>query len=154
VMKSANLSRPFDQIELLTGSVTVKLALVESLQGSARQAALREMRGVCRKTLRYARIHRYWLAQALRLNGLACWLDGKPALAHKHWKESVAVADQARFPLERARTLMEVGYRTGEVESLEQAAVIFRENGANVFLSFALDRLAKVRQQQSPDHAL
>jgi tetratricopeptide (TPR) repeat protein len=151
VMKTAQLSRPFDQLELLTGSATVKLALVEQLEGARRKAALREARSACRKALRCARVHSFWLPQALRLYGTACWLDGKSAIARKHWEESVDAADKARFPLERARTLMETGNRTSEIDLLEQAASVLRDNGANVFLAFALHCLAQVRQRQSAD---
>jgi len=151
VMKTAQLSRPFDQLELLTGSATVKLAIVEQSEGARRKVAMREARTACRKALRYARLHSFWLPQALRLCGTACWLDGKPAVARKHWQESVDAADKARFPLERARTLMETGNKTSEIDLLEQASSVFQENGANVFLAFALHCLAQVRQRQSAD---
>jgi ATP/maltotriose-dependent transcriptional regulator MalT len=151
MMKTAQLSRPFDQVELLTGSATVKLAIVERSEGARRKAAMREARTVCRKALRFGRVQPFWLPQALRLYGAACWLDGKPAAARKHWTESVVAADKAGFPLERARTLMEIGNRTGNIDSLEQASAVFREQGANVFLAFALQGLAQVGQRQSAD---
>ena len=151
VMKTAQLSRPFDQVELLTGSATVKLAIVEQLEGANRKAAMREARTTCRKVLQFARVQSYWLPQSLRLFGTACWLDGKPAVARKHWKESLDTADKAGFPLEHARTLMEIGYRTSDIDRLEQASTVFQNKGANLFLAFALLHLAQARQQQSTD---
>ena len=153
VMKTAQMSRPFDKVELFTASATVKLAIVEQLEGAPRKAAMREARTACRKALRYARVQPFWLPQALRLFGTACWLDGKSAAARKHWNESVDAADKARFPLEYARTLMEIGNRIGDIDLLEQASTIFQEKGASVFLAFAQDGLARARQRQSADVA-
>lgn len=149
VMKATHLSRPFDQVELLTGSATVKLAIVEQSEGVTRDKAVREARTACRKALRCARVQPYWLPQGLRLQGTACWLAGKRKAAHKHWKESLKAADNSGFPLERARTLMELGERVGDIEALEQAAVVFKENGARVFLALTLHRLARVRKLNS-----
>jgi class 3 adenylate cyclase/tetratricopeptide (TPR) repeat protein len=146
VMKATHLSRPFDQVELLTGSATVKLAIVEQSEGVTRDKAVREARTACRKALRCARVQPYWLPQGLRLHGTACWLAGKQKAAHKHWKESLEAADHFGFPLEGARTLMEMGDRVGDIEAMEQAAAVFREYAANVFLAFALHRLARARQ--------
>ncbi len=155
-MKSAKLSRPFDQVEPLTGAATVKLAIAGQSEGVRRKAAVHEARIACRKALRCARVQTFWLPQALRLYGTACWLDGKPGAASRHWEESLEAAEQAGFPLERARTLMEQGNRTGDIRMLEQAAAVFQQHGANAFHAFALHCLAQARQRRSenPDQAV
>jgi class 3 adenylate cyclase/tetratricopeptide (TPR) repeat protein len=149
VMKATQLDRPFDQVELSTGLATVKLALADQLKGGARDKAVREALKACRKALSCAQVQVFWLAQAQRLYGTACWLAGKQKAARKHWKSSLAAAEEARFPMEGARTLMEIGGRTGDVEALEQAATVFEEYGAKVFHASALHQLARVRQQNS-----
>jgi class 3 adenylate cyclase/tetratricopeptide (TPR) repeat protein len=156
VMKATQLSRPFDQVELLTGSATVKLAIVEQSEGASRKHAVREARSACRKALKCARVQRYWLPQSLRLYGTVCWLSGKRKAARKHWKASLDLAEDFGFPLERARTLMESGDRTGDADALEKAAMLFEEFGAKVFLASALHRLARIRQSKllSADSAI
>ena len=146
VMKATQLSRPFDQVELRTGYATVKLALAGQREGAARNEAVRDALRACRKALRCARVQVFWLAQALRLYGTACWLAGKQKAAHRHWSDSLAAAEKHGFPLEGARTLMEMGDRTGDIDALERAAAVFEEYGAKVFLASALLRLARTRQ--------
>jgi class 3 adenylate cyclase/tetratricopeptide (TPR) repeat protein len=153
IMKTAKLSRPFDQVELLTGSATAKVALAGQAEGVRRKQALRDAHAACRKALQCARVQTYWLPQVLRLYGTACWLDGKPAVARKHWAESVDAAEKAGFPLEYARSLMETGKRTGNTDMLEQALTVFRDRGAHLFEAFALHCLAQAGQRQSADSA-
>jgi tetratricopeptide (TPR) repeat protein len=150
-MKVEQLNRPFDQVELLTGLATAKLATAERQEGSRRQAAMREAHTTCRKALRCAVIQPRWLPEAQRLCGTADWLAGKQAAARRSWQESLATAEMSAFPIEHARTLLEMGVRTGDIVQIEQASVVFRETGANVFLALALYSLAQLRVQQSTD---
>jgi tetratricopeptide (TPR) repeat protein len=149
VMEEAQLSRPFDRVEMLTAAAAVKLANVEASETAGHRDALREARTACRQALRAARVQTYWLPQTLRLCGVAEWLDGKSAAARKYWEESIAVAEGARFPLDHARTLMAMGSRTGDVDSLKRALALFEDNGARVGRAFALHALARARQQGS-----
>jgi len=150
-MKVEKLNRPFDQVELLTGLATAKLAAAERQDGPRQRAALREARKACRKALRYAVVQPRWLPEAQRLCGTADWLGGKQASARRNWQESLASAEKSGFPIERAQTLMEMGLRTGDIASIEQALAVFRETAADVFEALALHALAMLREQQSTD---
>jgi len=150
-MKAEQLNRPFDQVELLTGSATAMLAIAERREGSGQRASIREARAACRKALKCAVVQPRWLPEARRLCGTAEWLAGKQAAARMHWQESLATAEKSAFPIEHARTLMEMGLRTGDIAPIEQASVVFRETGANIFLALALYALAQLRERQSTD---
>ncbi len=131
----------------------VNLALAERLEGSPRRMAMRDARRACRKALRCARKMPGWLPEALRLHGTSDWLSGNQAAAQKRWRESLAVAEKFAFPIERARTLLELGYRTGVIDLVEQASEVFRQSGAKVFLAFAFHCLAQLHSRSSTDTA-
>jgi class 3 adenylate cyclase/tetratricopeptide (TPR) repeat protein len=153
IIKVEALRSDFDQVEALTALAMVNLALADRLEGSPRRAALREARSACRKALRSARRMPGWLPEALRLHGTSDWLSGNQVAAHKRWRESLTAAEKFAFPVERARTLLEIGYRTGDIELIEQATEVFRQVGAKVFLAFALHYLAQLRSPSSGDIA-
>jgi class 3 adenylate cyclase/tetratricopeptide (TPR) repeat protein len=142
VMQAERLSKPFDQVELLTAVATCSLAVAERLQGAARSPALRDAQRACRKALRSARSQPAWLAQALRLQGTVDWLCGRPAPAQRHWRESLARAETSAFPIEHAQTLMEMGRRTGDLDAVAQASDVFARTGAKTFHAVAVQALA------------
>ena len=151
IVEIEKLFLPFDQVELLTAQAMVHLAFAERHDGIARDAGLREARHACRTGLRYARQMPGWLPEALRLHGTLDWLSGNRADAEGHWRESVEVAERSDFPIERARTLLEIGRRTGARDLVEQAAEVFRQSGAKVFLAFALHAAAQLQAESSTD---
>ena len=81
------------------------------------------------------------------------WLSGQASAAHKHWRRSVEEAEKSAFPIERAKTLMEIGRRGADTGLVEQAAGIFRQSGANVPLAFALHALAQLHGQSCDNAA-
>ena len=143
VMVLEKLSKPFDHVELLAAVATCSLALVEPLEGAARQQALREAKHDCRNALRSARRQPGWLPQALRLQGTLDWLCDRPAAAQRCWAESLALAERFGFPIERAQTLLEKGQRVGDAALIEQAAEVFRRTGATTYLALALQALGR-----------
>jgi class 3 adenylate cyclase/tetratricopeptide (TPR) repeat protein len=153
IIKAEKLSLPFDQVEVLTALATVNLALVDRLEGAPPRTAVRDARRACHKALRCARLMPGWLPEALRLQGTSDWLSGNQAAAQKRWRESIAVAEKSAFPIERARTLLEIGHRTGDIDLIEQASEVFRQTGARVFLAFALHCLAQLHSRSSTDTA-
>jgi tetratricopeptide (TPR) repeat protein len=153
IIKVEELRSEFDRVEALTALAQVNLALADRLEGSPRRAVMRDARRACRNALRSARQMPGWLPEALRLQGTSDWLFGNQAAAHKRWRESLTVAEKFAFPVERARTLLEIGYRTGDIDLIQQAAEVFRQSGAKVLLAFALHYVAQLRSRSSNDTA-
>ena len=153
IIKVEKMRSAFDQVEFLTGLALVNLAIADRLEGSPQRAAMRDARRACRKAVRLARQVPGWLPEALRLQGTSDWLSGNQATALKRWRESIAVAERFAFPIERARTLLEIGHRTGDIAFIEEASQVFRKFGAKVFLAFALHSLAQLHTRSSTDTA-
>jgi tetratricopeptide (TPR) repeat protein len=153
IIKMEKLRLPLDQVQVLTGLATVNLALADRLEGSAQREAIRDARRACHEALRCAHQLPGWLPEALRLHGTSDYLSGNQAAAQKCWRESITVAEKSAFPIERARTLLEIGHRTSSVDLVEQALEVFRQTGAKVFLAFALHSLAQLHSRSSRDAA-
>ena len=153
IVEIERLFLPFDQMELLTTAAMLHLALADRPGGASRDAELREARRACRTGLRFARQMPGWLPEALRLHGTLEWLSGDPAGAEALWRESIEVADNSGFPIERARTLLEMGHRKGARDLVDQAAEVFRQTGAKVFLAFALHSIAQSQDGSPTDTA-
>lgn len=151
VKQEEKLRDPFDLVELRTALAFCRVAMAERQGSSARSTTMRNARLACDEAVRGTRIMPGWLPEALRLRGTVAWLSGDRAGAQKYWQESIAVAEQSDFPIERARAVLEMGDRTGEVALVEQAIVVFREFEAKVFLAFALHALARLNAQSVPE---
>ncbi len=154
ILKAEGLSHAFDQTEARTAVATVRLAQAERLQDGLHHSALRQAARACGVALKSARHMPAWLPEALRLQGSLDWLSGKPAAAQKNWRESLALAQQFSFPIELARTQLEIGRRTADLNLIEQAAQGLRQAGAMVDLAFALHRLAQCQAEAGTDPAL
>lgn len=151
ILKAENLSATFDQAEALTAVATLRLARVLRLEGPARIAAIQAAAEACRKAVTTARQMPAWLPEALRLQGTSDWLRGDLAAAQAHWRESLTVAKQSSFPIEHARTLAEMGQRTGDIDAISQAIAVFRQSGAKVLQAFSLHHRAQLLAGSSPD---
>lgn len=151
ILKTENLNSAFDQAEALTAVATLGLARALRLQGPARNAAIEAAPQACRKAVTTARRMPAWLPEALRLQGTSDWLRGDATAAQAHWRESLAVAKQSSFPIEHARTLAEMGRRTGDLDALGQAIAVFRHSGAKVLLAMTLHERARLLAGSSPD---
>ena len=154
IMETAQLSRPFDQVELLTAVTACSLALAERQTGPERPRALRLARRAAHRALLSARIQPGWLPQALRHQGTLEWLCGKPVAAQRHWRESAILAERYEFKIEHAQTLLEMGQRTGVLGMVEQASDMFRHTGATCYRALALHALAQLHGQSSGDPAI
>ena len=153
VMQTEQLSKPFDQVELLTAVATCSLALADRQDGPARRQALRVAQRDCRRALSSTRRQPGWRAQALRLQGTLDWLCGRHDVARRHWQESLLLAEQSAFPIEHALTLMEIGCRTGDADRIEQASETFARTGAKTYRAFALQALAEAHRAGKDDPA-
>ena len=154
IMETAQLSRPFDQVELLTAVTACSLALAERQTGPARTRALRLARRAARRSLLSARIQPGWLPQALRQQGTLEWLSGKHTAAQRHWRESVMLAERYEFKIEHAQTLLEMGQRTRALAMVEQASDMFRHAGAHCYRALALHALVQLHDHSSSDPAI
>jgi tetratricopeptide (TPR) repeat protein len=151
VLKRQHMNSAFDQVEYLTAVAILNVVLADRTDGPTRRRAVREARRASHKAVRYARQVAGWLPEALRLQGTSAWLSGHREAAHKRWRESMVVAERSEFPVERARTLMEMGDRIGDINLVEQASRVFEQAGAKVFLALALHSLALLRSRSSTD---
>jgi class 3 adenylate cyclase/tetratricopeptide (TPR) repeat protein len=105
------------------------LAAAEQAEGSARRAALRKAKAACRAALRHSRVNPEGGPGARRLQGTYEWLRGKPARAERWWRRALAAAEALESSFEQAETLREIGKRTGDTRSIEQADALLKPIG-------------------------
>ena len=65
-------------------------------------------------------------------------MRGGPTAARDGWTKGLTVATDLGFPVERARTLLEMGHRLGDVTVVDEAIKVFEQTGARVDLAFSL----------------
>jgi hypothetical protein len=94
--------------------------------------------------------YRVCLPEALRLQGVYEWLTGKQALAHKHWRRSLALAEEMATRYDLAMTHFEMGKRLNDEEHLKQAEAIFAEMGAE----FDLAETRKLLQRPASENTM
>ena len=126
---------PFDRIELEVAAALVRVAVAEQADAAARPAALLVARAACKAATDCARLMPLWLPEALRVQGNLYWLEGNAVEAGKQWSESLRVSERSGFPIERGLTLMDRGRRLGDPALLNEAAQLFRQTGALVYLA-------------------
>jgi class 3 adenylate cyclase len=129
---------PYDQVEVLTATAALRIARAEAAIGQPGQAAaLQQAHAAAAKALHCARQMPLWLPQALRMSGTAEWLAGHSAAAERLWRESVAVAQASKFPIEHGLGLLEIGKRLDQPDATAQAAALFERTGAHTYLAMA-----------------
>jgi tetratricopeptide (TPR) repeat protein len=130
-----------------------ELCLIEAgrLSGAARRDALRKASRACDKALGCTRKALLWLPETWRLHGILAWLSGDPAAARERWTRGLAVATELGFPIERARTLLEMGHRLGDAALVDEATQVFEQTGARVDLAFALHAHAEMTPTSGAD---
>ena len=153
VITVEQFGRPFDKVEVLMAVATCRLAIAERADGASRSTALHDARRASHQALQCARQMPLWLPQALRLHGTSEWLAGNESAGQKYWRESVLLAEKYDFPIESARTWLEIGDRLGDVALIERACEVFLQQGANVFLAAALYCQARLCSRTSSDAA-
>jgi hypothetical protein len=92
-----------------------------------------------------------WLPEARRLHGTLAWLAGDVAVARARWQRSRETAEALGVPVERARTLREMGDRLGDLAPLDEAIGVFEPAGARVDLAFALHARARLAAAAGED---
>jgi len=124
-----------------------ELSLIElaSLTGASRRIALRRAKSACKAALRLSRKAAVaWRPEALRLHGTLAWMSGSMWQAIARWQNSIAAATAMSMPVERARTLLEMGTRLGDISLVDEARGIFEITNAKVDLAFAQHILARM----------
>jgi tetratricopeptide (TPR) repeat protein len=121
---------PDSYVSLRNGLAEAHLSAAEGDFQGAGAGWLREARRSCRAALKLGKQFRPGMPEAMRLRGTYEWLRGKPAAAHKWWEQSLALAEELGQPYDTARTLLEMGARSGDRGQLERAEEIFARIGA------------------------
>jgi tetratricopeptide (TPR) repeat protein len=130
-----------------------ELCLIEAsrLVGAPRRQAIRAASQACAKALRCTRDAAPWLPETLRLHGTLAWLSGDTTSAHRRWRQSLATAERFGMVVERARTLLEMGHRLGDISLVDEATGVFAQTGARVDLAFSLHARAGMRPGAGTD---
>jgi class 3 adenylate cyclase/tetratricopeptide (TPR) repeat protein len=113
-----------------------------------RREAIRTASRACVKALQCAPA---WLPEALRLHGTQAWLSGDTTSARARWQQSLETAEKLRLPVERARTLLEMGDRLADVALVDEATRVFEQTGAKVYLGFSLHARARLERESGAD---
>jgi class 3 adenylate cyclase/tetratricopeptide (TPR) repeat protein len=141
VARDHGLRLPFDRIETVTAAALLRLAEAERAPAAARDAALAVARDACTAALACAKQLPLWLPLAWRCSGTERWLAGDADGAARCWAESMALAEQSVFPIERALTLLERGTRQRDAAEVTQALVLLRPLRAQEGVDRALQAL-------------
>jgi tetratricopeptide (TPR) repeat protein len=124
--------------DAVTGFAELWLVEAAGLTGRSRRTALRRAERACVAALRLSRKAAVaWRPEAIRLHGTLAWMGGSRRRAVTRWQRSVAAAETMGIPVERGRTLLEMGDRLGDVVLVEEARGVFYSTGAKVDLAFA-----------------
>jgi tetratricopeptide (TPR) repeat protein len=107
--------------EALTGMAEACLVALERSDRASRPHALRNARTACRHALLSARRTLAWMPQAMRLYGTLAWESGNPSAAQHRWRHSLVLAEQWRFPVQHALTLLEMGRKMEDGALLDEA---------------------------------
>jgi tetratricopeptide (TPR) repeat protein len=127
------------------------LVNVDRLSGAPRRTALRTASRACAQALRCTRDAATWLPETLRLHGTLAWLSGNTPAAQGRWRKSLATAEGLGMVVERARTLLEMGSRLGDVSLIDEATGVFAQTGARVDLAFSVHARAKMATASGAD---
>jgi tetratricopeptide (TPR) repeat protein len=131
--------------DAVTGFAELSLIEAAGLIGISRRTALRRAKRACTAALRLTKNAAVaWRPEAIRLHGTLAWMCGSRRQAITRWQRSIAAAETMSMPVERARTLLEMGERLGDVALVDEARAAFESTGAKVDLAFALHVLARM----------
>ncbi len=126
----------------------------DRLAGAPRRQAIRAANRACLKALRRTRDAVTWLPETLRLHGTLAWLSGDTKAAHARWQKSLTTAQNLGLTVERARTLLEMGDRLGDVVLVDEATRVFVQTGARVDQAFSLHARARMEAASGADASL
>jgi hypothetical protein len=114
----------------INGLAETYLLLAEQGSGSGKAEWLKKAGPACAEALRQGKAYLPGMPEAMMMRGRYEWLRGKRALAEKWWQRSRTLAEESGLPYDLARTLFEIGWRTGDRGRLQRAKSLFVEMGA------------------------
>ena len=112
------------------GYFRLYLALSERAKEKDRKEWLRKAKQARGKAVHWAKVRPIILPEATRLQGVYDWLMSRRVSAQKHWRRSIALAEEMGMRYELAMTHLEMGKRLNDYEQLEQAEAVFANIGA------------------------
>jgi class 3 adenylate cyclase/tetratricopeptide (TPR) repeat protein len=121
------------------------LAAAEQGTGVDKEEYLSRAKRASKEVFRSAKVYRYCLPEAMRLQGKYEWIRSKSSSAQEWWQKSIKTAEEmgARYDLGMAH--LEMGHRLNDRDHLERAEAIFAEIGAQFDLSQTRDALEGLR---------
>jgi tetratricopeptide (TPR) repeat protein len=131
----------------LNAFATLCLIEADRLSGAPQRQALRTARRACAQALRCTRDAAPWLPETLRLQGTLTWLSGDLKAADRRWRQSLTTAERLGMPIERARTLLEMGVRHSDAGLVDEATDVFVQTGARVDLAFSRHARARLASE-------
>jgi class 3 adenylate cyclase/tetratricopeptide (TPR) repeat protein len=141
-------------IEPITAFVELSVLEAARVSGAQRRTVLRTAKAACAKALECSATSAAgWQPETMRLHGTLAWLSGARSAALQRWQKSMEIAERMKLPVDLARTLLEMGDRTGNASHIEQARRIFEQTGAKVDLAFSLHALARTAAAAEGAHA-
>jgi tetratricopeptide (TPR) repeat protein len=138
----------------LNAYAELRILQAERAPVATRRKAIRLAERACRKALSYSRGAPTWLPETKRQMGILACIRGDIKAMHEHWNSSLAIASDLALPVQRARTLLEMGVRLREGRFVEEAIEVFARKGAQVDLDFALDARATLGSGASGSRAV
>ncbi|MEJ8815515.1 adenylate/guanylate cyclase domain-containing protein [Variovorax ureilyticus] len=121
----------------LNAYAQLRLLQAERCPISQRAGAIGVARKACTRALRCARDAATWLPETKRLLGILAHLRGDTRSMQVHWNASLEISGRLALPVQRARTLLEVGLRLGDRQAVDQAVQELALKGAIVDLDLA-----------------
>jgi tetratricopeptide (TPR) repeat protein len=119
----------------INGMAEACLLLAEQEDGAARSAWLGKAGTACAEALRQGRAYLPGMPEAMMLRGRYEWMRGRRAHAARWWHRSEELADHTGVRYDLARTLFEIGIRSGDRGRLRRARDLFAEMGSQWDLS-------------------
>jgi class 3 adenylate cyclase/tetratricopeptide (TPR) repeat protein len=122
---------PFPNAMLRNGLAGTYLLAAEQSDPQERNAWLKKAGHACRAALKWGKLLRPGMPEALRLKGRHEWLRGNTAQARRWWQKSLAEADKLGMPYELGLTHLEIGQRLDKRADMEKADSIFTRIGVD-----------------------
>jgi len=117
-------------VQLFNGLAESSLVHLEQCSQEERSVWEKKAGQACQEAVAHARKFRPALPDALRMQGIYEWLNGRSAVSQKYWDEALKLAEKQVQPYDAGTVHYEVGYRSRDRQRLKMAESLFAEIGA------------------------
>lgn len=117
------------------------LILAEQAASQDVNAWMVKAREAASTALAQGKVYPPGMPEAMMLHGRLSWLQGDEGQARKWWERSLPMAEEMELKWDLARTLSEIGHRTGDKEQLDRAIDIFTQTDS----LWELEKAQKIR---------